>query len=60
MYFQHIASEVFSYVTKNQNEWFVFANYASIYNIQTELQREVRLKLVDFRFSWQYRNKGCI
>jgi len=51
--FPAYASEVFSYVTKNQNEWFVFANYAWIYNIQTELRREVRLKLVDCRFSWQ-------
>jgi len=42
VYFQHIASEVFSCVTKNQNEWFVFANYAWIFNIQTELRREVR------------------
>lgn len=37
VHFQCIASEVFSYATKNQNEWFVFANYAWIYNIQTEL-----------------------
>ena len=42
VYFQHIAYEMFSYVTKNQNEWFVFATYTWIYNVQTELQREVR------------------
>lgn len=60
LYIQHIASQVFSYVTKNQNEWCVFANYAWIYSIQTELKREVRLKLVDFRFSWQKKNRACI
>jgi len=37
VYFQHMTSEVFSCVTKNQNEWFVFASYAWIYSIQTEL-----------------------
>lgn len=43
VYFQRIASDTFSYLTKNQNGLYLLITVL-IYNIQTKLLREVRLK----------------